>query len=230
MNFLKNLLVLVIATTFSLGCVEKNNVKTFENSKTSIKEELEKNKPLSVNIGGIVVSVYHSSVKWYPGANEEKGIRSDKDGTITYSWHGNRFCTISLTKDADRYFEKKLGEARIGNFLGGTLLKVMNARFKGLISEKKIEEIYYYETKRERGFLAEDIPCRILTITIKHPGIWQGADRIKTIFFKDKEDKWCILHLINIDGKNPVNLLEEVVDVYVAPEHISTAKSTNNQG
>jgi len=230
MNFLKNLLVLVIATTFSLGCVEKNNVKTFENSKTSIKEELEKNKPLSVNIGGIIFSVYHPSVKWSPYANEEKGAHFDEFGTTTWGWHGNRFCTISLTVDTKRHFEKEFGETREGSFLGRAHLDLLKDRMRGRISEKKIEEIYYYETKRERGFLAEDIPCRILTITIKHPGIWQGADRIKTIFFKDKEDKWCILHLINIDGKNPVNLLEEVVDVYVAPEHISTAKSTNNQG
>jgi len=223
MNFLKNFLILIIITTFSLGCMEKNNVKTFENSKTSIKEEL-----LIAETGGVFVSFSSFLVKW----KNSKGEYSSKYKTSNWSWELPLNYEFYLYEDSKNFWKNKYskyGEMGKRYFLEDAHFTEMKKKYSSYFSKNDIMKLKYKLEKKE-GFLTAEVPYISLTSVVEDSRLWRGKDIFTTLFFKNLQGKWCVLRLVNIDGKNPVNLLEEVVDVYVAPEHISTAKSTNNQG
>ncbi len=236
MNFLKNFLILIIITTFSLGCVEKNNVRVAVPENFNLEQNSESAEEVLLTADmkdAIKISLPNSLVKWAWDGDKEKGVNLSDFGTTTWGWEKDLKYAISLREDTKDYYQnkyKKYGEMGKKYYLDDAHYSIIERRFRNYLTKKQAVEVFSKAIKKE-GFLMGELPFMSLVSLVKHPGIWRGADRIKTIFFINKKGKWCLLYLTNIDGKNPVDLLK-IVDTYSTIDYgdISAVESTGNQG
>ena len=216
MKKLMNFFVLVMVIFFLFSCVNKR-VSTTSSQKSYKPKET---RLLTADMDDALrISFPSSLVKWRSGRGGEKGKNILQGKGRIWAWRSPLKYEFYLLEDTKNLWKNKYnryGEMGKRYYLKDSHFTEIKNRYSDYLSKSDVRRLTYDGLRKNKGFLNEGFPYISLTSEIKNPGLWKSEDIITTLFFENKNRKWCLMFLVNLDPKNslnPVSIIKENIKV-----------------